>query len=110
VKKTFLLVAELVIICFLASISGCRPSGETTPEVLLKDVADKACSCLDRACAEDALLEFKDTYDAIKNRWSSDEKEKDRVVQLSKKITVCLVSNGVDKNKVLRYISRRAIK
>ena len=97
VVKIFCLV--MIVGIFSVIFIGCGPS----PGKKLEIIAEKACTCADKSCAEGVLNDYKNIVDELKDV-SVGESEYKRIEEASKKALICLLQKGIAAQKIRSMI------
>jgi hypothetical protein len=86
---------------FALAATGCDKGGKAAGEI--EKVADKACACKDKACAQEVWKEFKTLMKKHKDT-KGDDKAIKRTEKASQKAFECLQKQGITPQEFLEFV------
>ena len=90
-----------IMLCLLVAAAGCGAGSDAVSKVAA--VEKQACACTDRACADEALVEFKRVFEEVRHEKVSKENSQ-KLKESAEQITRCLLKQGVPANKIREQI------
>jgi hypothetical protein len=98
IARLLMVLAALAMFAF--ATTGCDKGGKAAGEI--EKVADKACACKDKKCADDVWKEFKTLMTKHKDT-KGDDKAIKRVEKAASKAFECLAKQGVSPEEIMKF-------